>query len=134
MKKNILGLLLIISILSGCATQQAYRPASPPPQTEFIRSQGVGKSPKDVTSPQQGMLLAREMAMTDAMNKLRDKVQTIPVRGGLSVEQCISRNPSLRPKIESVIQSAKVISEHQDPNGFWIEISIRYADLKSACK
>lgn len=134
MKKIILGFLVIVSVLTGCATEQAYRPASPPPPGEFIRAQGIGKAPKDATSPEQAMLLAREMAKTDAMNKLREKVQTLPVRGGLSVEQCISRKPSLRPGVEEVIQGARVISEHQDANGFWVEISIRYADLKSACQ
>ncbi len=131
--KKIISLLFIILILTGCATQRAYRPSSPPPG-EFIRAQGVGKAPKETINPEQAALLAREMAKTDAMNKLREKVQTVPVRGNLSVEQCISRNPSIRPRVESVIQSAKILSEHQDPNGFWVEIAIRYADLKAACK
>ena len=133
MKRLVIGLILIAFIVSGCATTRSYRPASPIPG-EFIRAIGVGKSPKDAINPQQGDFLAREMAKTQAMNHLREKIQTIPVRGGLTVEQCIQRHPAIRSRVENIIQSAKIISDHMEKDGAWVEISIRYSDLKAACQ
>ncbi len=90
--------------------------------------------PRNVTDPQQGEFLAREMAKTQAMNHLREKIQTIPVRGGLTVEQCIRKDARIRPRVENVIQSAKILSEQFEKGGAWAEISIRYSDLKAACQ
>jgi hypothetical protein len=136
MKNHIAYLLLGMVILSGCQTtqsQRSYRPATPV-VGEFIRVDGTGKTPSNATSPQQAEILAREMAKTQAMNRLRERIQTVPVKGGLTLEQCIRKTPSLRPKVENVIQSARIISEHMEKGGAWVEISIRYSDLKSACQ
>ena len=134
MKKLIalIALILFVSFLVSCATSPSLSPGP-----LFIRATGYGAPPplKPGTTPAQVQLLAQRTAQVDAYRNLAERIKGVRIEGETTVRDFIATHDMIRTRVDAVIRGARIVSSRVLPDKTYeVEIEVRVADIRAACK
>ncbi len=120
-------MLLVFSLLAGCAQPRQSPPAEEPVLLHqldpiVIRVEGYGapgRADVELTETQ-AQLLAMRASKMDAYRSLAERVYGTRVQGSTTVHNLTTRDDTLRAYVDNLIRGARVISVQQREDGTYV--------------
>lgn len=130
MKRLVLAVTLVVSVLAGAQSKEAQRP----PQGmnwegQVIRATGAGAPDMKASSPAQARLGAERAALLDAFRNLLSQVKGVQVDGTRKMDDVMQAN-EVKARVEGVIKGYKVVNKRYfSDNGVEIDVEVPVALL-----
>ncbi|HDQ41964.1 MAG TPA: hypothetical protein ENN39_13185 [Desulfonatronum sp.] len=97
-----------------------------------LRAEGFGLPPSDPgMHPTERQLLARRAAQADAMRNLAERVNGVQVTGDTVVQDFITRSDTVRTRVRTFLQNARIVAERPLPDGgYQVEVEMELEPLR----